>query len=291
MTKERSLAMMVAERMVAERKLRIPIDPFELARDEQIEVFEKPAAGGVSGMLMRVGDDFLIAYAAHLDNEGFQRFSVAHELGHYFLEGHIEHVLGPGDVHESRAGFTSKAPHELEADQFAAGLLLPTAQFRTLVQDSGDGLSAIERLAGSCRTSLTATAIRYAQCNRDPVAIVVCSQDDVAFCFMSDSFKELKGLNWLHSKEPIPRNTATYALAGDPSRIVQADRVEELVHIHDWFGGGPDVQLVEEVVGLGRYGKILTVLTPQALPDEEEREEDESLIASWTPTFSRSRKR
>src|SRR5690606_130086 len=102
--KKRSLAAMAGERIVAERQLRIPIDPFEIARSEGIMVLEKPVAGGVSGMFLRVGDEFAIAYAAHLANEGFQRFSVGHELGHYFLEGHIEHVLKAGDVHESRAG-------------------------------------------------------------------------------------------------------------------------------------------------------------------------------------------
>ena len=43
---------------------------------------------------------------------------------------------------------------------------------------------------------------------------------------MSDTFKEMKGLNWPRPKEPIPRRTATYGLAGDPSRINQGDRVE-----------------------------------------------------------------
>ena len=109
--RERSLAAIAGERLVDERKLQLPIDPFEIARSEGITVLEKRVGAGVSGMFMRVGDEFAIAYAAHIDNEGFQRFSVAHELGHYFLEGHIEHVLKIGDVHESRAGFTSKAPH------------------------------------------------------------------------------------------------------------------------------------------------------------------------------------
>jgi Zn-dependent peptidase ImmA (M78 family) len=153
--------MLAGERIVAENKLCIPVDPFELARSVGISVLEKPATGGVSGMFMRVGDEFAIAYAAHLANEGFQRFSVGHELGHYFLDGHIDHVLGVGDVHESRAGFISKAPHEVEADQFAVGLLLPSGQFGKLVDQSGAGLGAIEELAETCKTSLTATAIRF----------------------------------------------------------------------------------------------------------------------------------
>ncbi len=173
MGKARSSASLAGEALVRERQLQIPVDPFEIAKSESIAVLEKPTTGGVSGMFMRVGDDFAIAYAAHLNNEGFQRFSIAHELGHYFLPGHVEHVLQIDGVHQSRAGFTSKAPHELEADEFAASLLLPTVLFTEAMNDAGEGLAAIEHLAQTCRTSLTATAIRFTDCSREPVALVV----------------------------------------------------------------------------------------------------------------------
>src|SRR3989442_2276580 len=79
-----------------------------------------PAAKGVSGMLLRVGDRFGIAYANPIDSPGFQNFSIAHELGHYFLEGHVDAVLAHGGRHESHAGFGSDDPYEIEADYFAA---------------------------------------------------------------------------------------------------------------------------------------------------------------------------
>jgi len=106
----------------------LPIDPFAIAASRDIVVEAKPdTAEGVSGMLLRHGDNFGILYATHVPNEGFQRFSVAHELGHYFLDGHIDHILPKDGIHASRAGFVSADPYELEADSFAAGLLMPTA--------------------------------------------------------------------------------------------------------------------------------------------------------------------
>src|SRR5262245_11620884 len=103
----------------------IPVRPVALARQLGIEVMAKPATtSGVSGMLLRFGNSFGIAYATHIDNAGFQNFSVAHELGHYFLPGHVDAVLRDGDVHESRAGFTSGDRYEMEADHFAAALLM-----------------------------------------------------------------------------------------------------------------------------------------------------------------------
>jgi Zn-dependent peptidase ImmA (M78 family) len=111
-------------------------------------------------MLLRYGDSFVIAYATHIDNEGFQRFSVAHELGHYLLPGHIDQVLSDGkNIHESHSGFVSNNPYELEADHFAAALLMPNPLFSHAMWQTEAGLNAVVTLAGRCRTSLTATAI------------------------------------------------------------------------------------------------------------------------------------
>jgi hypothetical protein len=59
----------------------------------------------------------------------------------------------------------------------------------------------------------------------------------------------------------------------------------------DWFEGARDTRLDEEVVGLGRYGLTLTVLTSEELPldPEEEDDEEQRLIDSWTPRFAYGR--
>jgi IrrE N-terminal-like domain len=109
----------------------LPIDPFAIAAKHDIEVEAKPGTlGGVSGMLLRHGDIFGILYATHTGSEGFERFSIGHELGHYFLEGHLDHVLPRNGIHTSYAGFISGDPHELEADHYSAGLLMPSAPFK-----------------------------------------------------------------------------------------------------------------------------------------------------------------
>jgi hypothetical protein len=84
-----SHAALEAERVVREHNVTaLKVDPIALANKLGIEVIAKPASsGGVSGMLIRFGNQFGIAYATHIDNPGFRRFSIAHELGHYFLPG------------------------------------------------------------------------------------------------------------------------------------------------------------------------------------------------------------
>ncbi len=119
----------------------LPICPFEIARRHDIHVEAKQSRKpGVSGFLMRIGNTFGIRYALHIQNEGFIRFTVAHELGHYFLPGHPERLFPAGDgLHESRSGFISHDPLERQADYFASALLMPVHQFREAV-DCGQRL-------------------------------------------------------------------------------------------------------------------------------------------------------
>lgn len=284
-------ATLEAERLVQEHAFdALPIDPRVLAEKAGIPVFEKPANPGVSGILIRSGNSFAIAYATHIPNEGFRGFSIAHELGHYFLPGHVDHILASDGTHESRAGFTARDNHEREADLFAAGLLMPRKLFVPALRHAGEGLAAIEELAGTCVTSLSSTAIRFAEFVDAPVAIVLSKQEQIEYCCMSSQFKALR-VTWPKRGDPVPRNTSTYRFNGDPGRILQAERTDGRSRLDDWFNNAPDVGVYEEVIGLGRYARTLTVLTVQDLPDDEEVEDDDALIASWAPTFSRSRRR
>src|SRR4051794_25953591 len=83
----------------------LPVDPFWIAKKKEIEVMPKQSdTPGVSGFLMRFGDQFGIGYATHIRNQGFINFTVSHELGHYFLPGHPEKLFPNGDgIHCSKS--------------------------------------------------------------------------------------------------------------------------------------------------------------------------------------------
>jgi IrrE N-terminal-like domain len=264
----------------------LPIDPFTIARSRDIEVLPKAAHdAGVSGMLIRVGNQFGIGYATHIDNIPFRRFCVAHELGHYFLPGHPEAVLDAHGVHESHAGFRSTNRYEIEADRFAAGLLMPRHLFVRALAIAGKGLAAVDSLADLCQTSFHATAIRFAQCTPDPVAIVVSTGDRIDHCFMSDELKTIADIDWLRKRESVPRGTATFEFNTDDANVRSGARRDGTSNLQDWFGGRYDVEVTEDVIGLGSYGKTLTVLYDIDLPDEEERTDEDSMRESWKPRF------
>ncbi len=97
-------------------------------------------------------------------------------------------------------------------------------------------------------------------------------------------------LSWIRKGTAVPVGTATATLNRDRSRVLAAERAAEEVSSVDWLGGTRSVTLAEEVIGLGAYGKTLTVLSSRslALVDEgyeDDAEEERNLIESYTPRF------
>lgn len=267
----------------------LAVDPFDIAGRHDIVVQAKPdVASGVSGMLLRHGNSFGILYASDIASDGFQRFSVAHELGHYFLDGHIDHVLPKDGMHVSLAGFNSVDPYEQEADNFAVGLLMPAGPFRRLMRRGSLGLADIELAAETCKTSLTATANRYVELTDDAVAIIISTGRVIDYCIMSEAMKSLPELSWLKRGTPVPSNTETARFNADPSRVQRAERADDEIDVLDWLGGKRSSMVREEVIGLGSYGKTLTVLSSAKIGQEsyaDEGDDEEDLVEKWTPRF------
>jgi hypothetical protein len=268
----------------------LPIDPFAIAARHDIEVKAKPdTADGVSGMLLRHGDNFGILYATHIGSEGFERFSLGHELGHYFLEGHIDHLLPQNGIHTSHAGFVSADPYELEADHYSAGLLMPSTPFKQALNKRRPGLESVEYMAGLCKTSLTATAIRCAELSEDAIAVIVSTGPVIDFCILSEAMKSLPQLTWLRKGSPVPRGTATARLNAELASVLQGARTAGDLDVLDWLGGIESAIVSEEVVGLGRYGKTLTVLSSGSIGQEsgydDDDDDDDELSERWTPCF------
>lgn len=270
-----------------------PVDPIAIARKHDILVEKKPPEmRGISGALIFAEPKPIIIYSAEHANEGFENFSVAHELGHYFLPGHPEEIQRAGGAHMSRSGFSEgDTSIEIEADHFAAGLLMPSYLVRDTLLSGMVGLGGIRSLAGQAHSSLTAAAIRAAQCAPFPLCIVVSAGEAVSYAFPSDSFKSLGRNIYLRKGSAMPTDSATAALNACPDAVLEAVEMTGECCLTDWFETDRNVRLDEEAIGLGKYGLTLTVLSsePLTLQDEDEDNEDAALEASWTPRFAYGR--
>lgn len=265
---------------------RLPVDVFDIAKEIGVPVIGKPdTSSGVSGALVKIGSDFAIAYATHIQSHGFRRFSIAHELGHLHIPGHAESLLPPSQtLHESRAGYRSENPLEREADEFAANLLMPKHLFEAAMHHSGDGLSALLELSDLCETSRLATAIRYVSLTGEALAVVVSEGSTLRYAFLSDELKEFRRISWPRRNSPLPL-VPTAEFNKHRRNVIDCRRVEHETPMSDWFGGDHSASLCEEIIGLGQYGRTLTVLRSDILADEDDVDRD--LQESWKPRFGR----
>lgn len=132
--------------------LRFPIDPERIAKRMGMYVDRRPLGKDISGML-RVEPDFAPQiYIDEADTSQRQRFTIAHEIGHYY-----ERTLnGEGDFNfiDRRGGRYDV--HEFYADEFAGNLLMPEAEVRRMDETS----VSIAELAARFGVSLPAIRMR-----------------------------------------------------------------------------------------------------------------------------------
>ncbi len=151
----------------------LPINPIKIAKKANISVRKKPdTVRGASGMLIKNGDNFGIMYATHIENKGFQNFSIAHELGHYYLDGHIENILTDG-MHSSDVGSLSTNIYEQEANYFASALLMPSSLIQKDIDRNDLSWKLVNDIMDNCKTSLEATARRIISLSKEPCALLI----------------------------------------------------------------------------------------------------------------------
>lgn len=192
------------------------------------------------------------------------RFSIAHELGHYFIESHRE-LLVVGKSHNSTPGFICDNALEVEADEFAAALLIPVSHIeQRLRRRSFMTLTEILKMADDWQSSARSAAIRYVRYTGEACGMVVSKQGKLTRYIPSD---EADGLGYRFTGiKIVPEGSAAHRLNNDPSK----KSVEEAHSTTKrWFPYLRDERdLHEESFRLGGSGYVLTLLSISHNEDE-----------------------
>lgn len=104
---------------------------------------------------------------------------------------------------------------------------------------------------------------------------------------MSEAFKPHARRGWLRRGDRIPPASPTATLASDARRVRAADRAGGGTDIAEWYDCATATPGQEEVIGLGAFGRVLTVLTCGNIDDEPEDDDEgeDELVERWTPRF------
>lgn len=139
-----------------------PIDVNQIADALNIRIQVVPLDDELSGMAFtKMGAKFIIVNAAHHLNR--RRFTICHEIAHHVL--HAEELAGK--VHVDKTVFARNARSttgedlfEVEANAFAAELLMPRSELRKIGQIDVNDDERIAALAREFRVSAAAMAVR-----------------------------------------------------------------------------------------------------------------------------------
>ncbi|NDV63361.1 ImmA/IrrE family metallo-endopeptidase [Puniceicoccales bacterium CK1056] len=141
----------------------IPIDPIKVAREHGISVKNaKFYRDDISGMISKKDDEVLIL--VNVDEPPYRkRFTIAHELGHYFLHLDEQNEFVDTSINLFRDSSNGEGgpvrAKEIEANKFAAELLMPESKVSALYKD----VKSISDLARIFNVSEDAMSIRIAR--------------------------------------------------------------------------------------------------------------------------------
>lgn len=136
-----------------------PVDVAACAKAVGLPIYSIDLPHGVSGMLVRgdhlAGESGFVCYVDSSEPAVRQRFTAAHELGHFALH---RHKLG--DSHQDNyllraEGLTGG--QEAEANNFAADLLMPRDLITQMMES---GVGSVKDLAAAFKVSQVAMSIR-----------------------------------------------------------------------------------------------------------------------------------
>lgn len=137
-----------------------PIDPVAIARSLDINVWSNDLEPQLSGMIAKIDAApstpvELVVNGNH--NPARQRFTIAHELGHYFDMLRQNPEMNAAFVHKrDERSMCGEHKEEIYANQFAASLLMP----RHLVEEHIERGYNLARLAASFNVSIQAMTHR-----------------------------------------------------------------------------------------------------------------------------------
>lgn len=145
------------------------LDVEAIAFDQGVEVRYEPL-NGCEATLVGYGNQ-AIATIRKASVRGRERFSIAHEVGHWLLHRGRSFRCRVDDIVQN---YSSEIVFEKEADEFASSLLMPTSILRPIIKSiSKPTLQDLQRIANDFDVSLQAMSIRLATLDTLPV-IVAC---------------------------------------------------------------------------------------------------------------------
>lgn len=246
-----------AKQLIEDNNIHLPseLNLEEIANSEYLIVEEEDLPGHLGRISFSI-DFGLIKIDSKIKEPGQKRFTLAHELGHYFNE----RLLRANSLYKCTAldmySFKSNKIFECRANEFASELLMHKPWFSEYIRDREINFELIKDIAQHFDVSLTAAAIRYANIGRYPLCVIMSEKGKVNWSYISDYFP----FKWISRGYELRSESAAYDFFVGKEVQTCAD----LMPAYTWFADDhncrKDVYLYEQNVVMKNYNSVLTLL-------------------------------
>ena len=186
------------------------------------------------------------------------RFTLAHELGHYFIDEHRTEIIATvGELHQSICEVPKgQSRREQESNLFGSNLLMPPTRYAAFVRKIRKRLSGIVDVAEKFKVSMTCAAIRYVTDEIEPSIIVNWSRDGERWDYISKRFQSAEYGALINDMASLPANSPTRIC--DAMGTTRSGVIGQKISPNVWFPSpsrkpDPKIKLREEAMSLGRY--------------------------------------
>jgi len=210
-------------------------------------------ATSFDGALVRITGSPIgtVAIRNDIPEVGRKRFTLAHEIGHYILPNQQADIPTPCRPFAIESWDSSLSSPEIDANRFAAEILLPRELLRDELKHQPT-LDTARRVASRFGTSLTAATFRLVELSTYRIAMVISSEGKARWYRPSDEFGRAVRTG------PLDRRTLAHDLfAGNVSTVSACVPADAWLFEHNLREGA---SIWEHSIFLRSYDQVLTLL-------------------------------
>lgn len=274
-----------AQSLLEELGIRGVADVREVAARIGLSIEEGDVQGFEGALVRPIGVRIgIITIQKSIREKGRKNFTIAHEIGHFVLPNHetSDNVCLSNQI-ESWSKDTNS--YELEANEFAGELLIPSSYASDKVIALPPGLRVVREIAQECNASLTASARRFCELTHERCAMVVSKGERIAWYKPSEDFG-------FHVRVGDEIKDGTIAFDCFAERRVPTEPVPVSASL--WLANAnllPDAKIWEESLLLPYYGIVLTLLWIKERIERRTDSDEEEVLPLDPREFTLQRKR
>jgi len=227
-------------------------------------LIEEPLKGS-DGRIIQGKKKAIIKVNSNIKYEARKRFAIAHEIGHLLMHKdiavHNENTNTLSWFNDAMKKYKSGI-QELEANQFATELLMPSDLFNKEARGKQFSPQLLQYLSKRFNTSITSTAFRYMQFHLHPICIVFISNGVVSYWKKSEDLKV-----WVKEmrKLPPPKDSvAEEYIKADYDFVYKGEEKQQEIDKSIWFKLGnyerQDKPFYEYCIPTKPYKTILSII-------------------------------